>query len=108
MSAVSDGGPSVLSLLRIPVIPPRDREFVERFVALDIFRRASEDNGMQSARLLSSQADAGDFIVVAEWPSSDSYGAWLANPARERVNAELAPFLNGEMVGGVFVVVHEL
>jgi heme-degrading monooxygenase HmoA len=108
MGEPSDRQPRAYSLLRIPVAPDRKHEFVERFTALGIFELASDANGMDRAWLLSPLAQDGEFAVLAEWPSANAYEGWLNNPVRAAVNAELTPFVAGEMTGGVFIVAHAL
>lgn len=92
------------SLLRIPVAAGRRREFIERFTALDVFKRASDAAGMKRGWLLRPVAEDGELVVVAEWVSTGAYEGWLQSPVRAEVNADLAAYAAGDMTGGTFVV----
>jgi heme-degrading monooxygenase HmoA len=93
------------SVLRIPVQPGREDEFVATFARLRIFALSDESGGFRGARLLRPVSE-GDttFVVVARWDSPAAYQRWLDDPLRESLRAELEPLTAGAMSGGAYSV----
>ena len=90
------------AILQLPVRHDGEDEFVRRFAELGIFELCGSRTGLLAARLL-RPADRGEpFVVVSEWDGEESYRAWIADPERNRVNAGLLPFLEGELRGGLY------
>jgi len=93
---------SVYSILELPVRAGDGDELADRFAELRIFELAGRHGGLRSARLLRPLESGRPFVVVSEWDAAESYRAWLADPERTRVNAELLPLLDGELRGGPY------
>jgi hypothetical protein len=81
-------------------------DLVQQFETLGIFERASEDNDMLRAWLLTPSGEGDEAAVIAEWPSTEAYQGWLENPARAEINRKLGELVEGEMSGGTYVVAH--
>ena len=92
----------VHSILSLRAVAGHEDELVRRFAELRIFELAAEHAGLRAARLLRPGAPGDPFLVLAEWDSARDYDRWLAHPERARVNAELAPLLDGDLHGGVY------
>jgi len=91
---------TVVSVLRLPVRADSAATF-ERLVAdLRILERSQESGGFLGGRLLRPLAAGEPFLVLAEWETPEAYQAWLDNPVREELGAQLEPLLLDEVVGG--------
>jgi heme-degrading monooxygenase HmoA len=95
----------VYSILQVPVSAGGGDELLRRFAELGVFELAAEHAGLCAARLLRPSVPGEPFLVLAEWATAESYQAWLAHPARARVNEQLEPFLGGEPRGGLYAAV---
>ena len=91
---------TVVSVLRLPVRPGRVEELARAFDELDIFGQAKRSGGFLGARFLRPLAEGGPVVVIAEWETPESYQGWLDNPARNVLNAQLAPLLADEVAAG--------
>lgn len=91
-----------VSLLEFRAAPGRGDDVVRGYGEQRIFETCAGRGGLRSARLLRPLDEGEAFVVVAEWDDAQSYRAWLADPERARVNAPLAPLLDGESRGGLY------
>lgn len=94
----------VYSILSMPAAAGDEEELLHRFAELRIFDLAGKLAGLRAARLLRPSTPNEPFLVLAEWDTADAYHAWLAHDERARVNAELAPLLDGELRGELYSV----
>ena len=71
--------------------PGGAEKFVARFAELDVLPLAAEaaDGGLLEAVM--GQSDEA-VVVVTRWGSEDGIAAWLASPARARVQSELESY----------------
>ena len=90
---------TVLSILRLVPRPGAADELARRFGALGIFEHSRRSGGFLEGRLLRPlEGDA--FVVVAEWETPEAYQAWLDNPLRATLGAELEPLLDADVRSG--------
>lgn len=90
---------TVLSILRLVPRPGAADELARRFGALGIFEHSRRSGGFLDGRLL-RPLGGGAFLVVAEWETPEAYEAWLDNPQRATLGAELEPLLDTDVSSG--------
>jgi heme-degrading monooxygenase HmoA len=90
---------SVVSVLRLPVLPGSEDAFARAFAELEVFRHSQESGGFLGGRLLRPMSD-GPFLVIAEWESGQAYQGWLDNPVREELGAQIEPLLEEGVAAG--------
>ena len=91
---------TVVSVLELTVRRGQEHAFEQRFAQLDVFGRSRECGGFLHGRLLRPLSEDGRFLVIADWENASDYQAWLANPVRTELAAELEPLLLSEPVAG--------
>jgi heme-degrading monooxygenase HmoA len=91
---------TIVSVLRLPVLPEARETFARTFRELGVFERSRESGGFRGGRLLAPLGGDGPFLVVAEWDDAASYQAWLDNPVRAEVGEHLQPLIAEEVLGG--------
>lgn len=88
---------TVVSVLRLHAREGADLAAV--FAELEIFEHSRRSGGFIGGRLLRRVEDAG-YLVEAEWEDAKSYRAWLDNPVRAELGAQLEPLLTDEVAPG--------
>lgn len=89
---------TVLSVLRLHA-----REGVDlaaAFAELDVFEHSRRSGGFLGGRLLRSIQEGGGYLVLAEWEDADAYRAWLDNPTRAELGAQLESMLTDDVASG--------
>jgi heme-degrading monooxygenase HmoA len=88
---------TVVSVLRLH---ERDgADLAAAFAQLEVFEHSRRSGGFLGGRLLRSVDDSG-YLVVAEWEDADAYRAWLDNPVRLELGAQLELLLTEDVAPG--------
>jgi heme-degrading monooxygenase HmoA len=90
---------SVVSVLRLAVLPGSEDALSRAFAELEVFRHSQESGGFLGGRLLRPLTD-GPFLVMAEWESGEAYQRWLDNAVREELGAQIEPLLEDDVEAG--------
>lgn len=83
----------IRSMIRLSVVPGREREFESMFSRLRVLEKAKSAAGLVSGQVL-KPVQGGAYAVTATWHSARDYQRWIDSPIR----AELIKALDGVAV----------
>jgi heme-degrading monooxygenase HmoA len=81
----------ILTLQELRLKPAGVEDFVARFRELDVLPKAAAAADGELLDAVMGQSDKA-VVVVTRWASVDGIAAWLASPARARVQSALEPY----------------
>jgi heme-degrading monooxygenase HmoA len=88
---------TVVSVLRLSARPGAD--LPAAYDELEIFEQSRRSGGFLGGRLLRA-IDGDGYLVIAEWEDAAAYQAWLDNPIRSELGAQLGPLLADDVTPG--------
>jgi heme-degrading monooxygenase HmoA len=88
---------TVVSVLRLSARPGAD--LAAAYAELGIFELSRLSGGFLGGRLLRAM-DGDRYLVIAEWVDAEAYQAWLDNPIRSELGAQLGPLLTDDVTPG--------
>lgn len=83
----------IRSVIRLAVMPGREREFESMFSRLRVLEKARSAAGLVTGQVL-KPLQGGAYAVTATWQSARDYQRWIDSPVR----AELIAALDGVAV----------
>jgi heme-degrading monooxygenase HmoA len=93
----TEAGVTVLSMLRLHARD--DVDLAAAFAELEVFEHSRRSGGFLGGRLL-RPVEEGGYLVLAEWEDVEAYRAWLDNPSRAELGAQLEPLLTDDVASG--------
>ncbi len=81
------------SVIRFHVKPREDASFEAAFEAAGMLTRPDAINGFLGAKLLRSETEPLEYLVIGEWQTREAYGDWQAVSSRTADAEALARLL---------------